>query len=226
MSYKEYLNEKKYQDNNKKISNIAKLILFGGILIGGALIVFGITKSNENKELYSEENRQKEITRIENEIEKEKYNLEDKKYTLIGKGVTYDAFTEYDDGESYDLKIITKALDPSFNNCAFDEYKNNNLTKKYCSLKSELSKVNSFNYEFEMRKNSSKSIPFYMFGAFIIISSCMFSFGINMITKRREILSYTMQQVMPVQEEVMEKMTPSLKEVAKEITKGINEGKK
>lgn len=60
-----------------------------------------------------------------------------------------------------------------------------------------------------------------------------------MITKRREITAFTMQQVMPVAQEGIEKMTPTMtnaaKEmaeqmaptignVAKEIAKGIKEG--
>ena len=60
--------------------------------------------------------------------------MEEKKSELTAKGIKYDLFAKYDDGESYDLKVITEALDPSFNNCAFDEYKNNLLTSSYCLI--------------------------------------------------------------------------------------------
>jgi len=238
---KEFLSEEKYQKNKKKISMIALIILVVGLLIGGALIITGINNSIKINSQYSEENKQSEIDRINKELDDEKLVLETKKKDLQDKGVTYDAFTDYDDKESYDLKIISKVLDPSFSYCSFDEYKNNSITSKYCSLKVDLQKVNSTNIEFEKRFNSSKSIPFFMFGGFIIVASCMISFSIYMITKRREITAFTLQQVMPVAQEGMEKMAPTIGkvgktigkemapvygEVAKEISKGIKEGLK
>ena len=80
-------------------------------------------------------------------------------------------------------------------------------------------------------------MPFFMFGGVIIIASCMVSGSIYMITKRREMLAFGMQQVMPVAQEGIEKMTPTIKKVgkemapmygdiAKEISKGIKEGLK
>ena len=73
------------------------------------------------------------------------------------------------------------------------------------------------------------------------MASCMFSFAIYMFAKRREIVSFTTQQVMPVAQEGMEKMAPTVGkvgasvakemapmygEIAKEISKGIKEGQK
>lgn len=45
------------------------------------------------------------------------------------------------------------------------------------------------------------------------------------IGNRREITAYTAQQVMPVAQEGIEKMAPTFGTVAKEISKGIHEGK-
>lgn len=291
---KEYLTEENYERGKKKLKMIAIIVLVIGLLIGGSLITVGILKQSKTNSNYSEDT----IKKLQNDIEAEKVNLEtkktelegkrdealrvekqnleNKKQELISKGIKYDNFTKYDNGESYDLKIITNVLDPSFNYCAFDEYENNGLTKDYCllsnnkdedsisisiiervlntnlsycigdamsntytshycSLVSQLNDKSDFNKEFD----SYDSIPFYMIGGFIIIASCMIAGSIYMTTKQREILAFHAQQVMPVAQEGMEKiaptigktgasiakeMAPAYGEVAKEISKGIKEG--
>lgn len=290
----EFLNEERYQKNRKKISNIAIVILIIGIVVGGSLIAVGLIKQNKVNSDYSLESKEKMQRELEiekdkleskkNELETkrsealaaEKQKLETKKAELTAKGIKYDSFAKYDDGERYDLKIITDALDPSFANCAFDEYKNNALTSgyclitnkndeyskninvinealdmslmcafgevksnsytsTYCSLKNKLEEKTDFNKSFD----SSNSIPFYMFGAFIIIASSIVAGSIYMYSKRREILAFNAQQVLPVAQEGIEKIAPTIGkaganiakemapiygDIAKEISKGIKEG--
>lgn len=121
------------------------------------------------------------------------------------------------------ISIIDDALDESFDYCAFDEAKNNSNTSKYCSLKNELDEINSgFGKSFE----SSKSIPFFMFGAFVIIASCMTAGSIYMFGKRKEIAAFTTQQVMPVAKEGIDEMAPTIGNAVSEITKGIKKGLK
>ena len=293
---KEFLTEENYERGKKKLKMIAIIVLVIGLLIGGSLITVGILKQSKTNSNYSEDT----IKKLQNDIEAEKVsletkktelkgkrdealrvekqNLENKKQELISKGIKYDNSTKYDDGESYDLKVITNALDPSFNYCAFDEYENNVITRdycllssnkdedsmainviervlsiefnycvgdtknnmytsRYCSLVSQLNDKSDFNKEFD----SYDSIPFYIIGGFIIIASCMFAGSIYMTTKQREILAFHTQQVMPVAQEGIEKMAPTIGkagasiakemapaygEVAKEISKGIKEGLK
>lgn len=297
MEKKEYLTEENYNNSKRKIKRIALIVLVVGLLIGGGLISIGLIKQSKVNSKYSEENKVNiqeklesekknlETKKSELELEKsnalaaEKKNLEAKKSELQSKGIKYDAFAKYDEGESYDLKIVTKALDPSFDNCAFDEYKNNSLTSKYCLLSNdgdeyseELNVINkvldsTFNYcafdeyknnvliskycsyaveldefnDFNRRFDSVGSTPFYMIGAFVIIASCMIAGSIYMISKRREILAFSVQQVMPVAQEGVEKMAPTVAnvgktiakemapvygDIAKEISKGIKEGLK
>ncbi len=230
----EYLNEERYQKSKKKISIIALTVLIIGLLIGGTLIVLGIININNNNSKYSDESKAELISKLE----AEKNNLETKKAELISKGIEYDVFADYDDGEVYDLFIITKTLDPSFDNCAFNEYKNNELTKKYCSLKSELEQ---FENGFSKNIGSAASIPLFMIAAFVISSTLMIFGFIFMISKRREITAFGVQQVMPIAKEGIEKMAPSIGkagksiakemapvygDIAKEISKGIKDGLK
>ena len=190
MAKKEYLNEENYQKTKGKIKSILLIIFIIGLALGGYLIYKGVSGSSNNNKA---------------ELKAE---LEEKKLQLEEKGIVYNPFATYTDKEEYDLKIITEALDPSFNNCSFDEYKNNDLTKEYCSVNSATSNFSKMSY--------------LMFGGFVIIASCILCGGLYLnLVKKREILAYTAQQVMPVAQEGIEKMAPSIGKVAGEIAKNI-----
>ena len=145
------------------------------------------------------------------------------------------------------IGVIEKVLDESFDYCLFDG-KNNSYTSTYCLLKTQLNnkdveinsldrKYSDFEKDFELEEYT----PFYIVGGFVLITSIMISFSIYMITKRREIAAFSAQQIMPVAQEGIEKMAPSIGkagasiakemapiygQVAKEISKGIKEGLK
>lgn len=192
MAENKYLNEEKYQKAEKSITLVAILLLVVGLCIGGFLIYRGVAKPGASK------------------VEELKVQLETKKSELEAKGVKYNTFAKYSDGEAYDLKIITNALDPSFDHCAFDEYKNNSITKEYCAAKNSIG-------DFE-------SSSFTMIGTFICISTCMISGFILIFAKQRHIAAFQAQQVMPVAKEGIEEMAPTLGKAAGEIAKGIKKG--
>lgn len=214
-----YLNEEKYQNNKGKIEKLSLIVLIIGVFLGGSLIATGLIKQSKINSQYSEESQ----LLLKEQIATEKNKLENQRNELLSKGIKYSGSAKYTDGEEYDLYIITKALDPSFDYCAFDEYKNNVLTAEYCSLKNNLEDISTgFNKSFD----SHRVIPFYMFGAFIIIASCMIAGYIFMFSKQREILAFTTQQVMPIAKEGIEEVTPILGKTTKEIVKGIKDGLK
>lgn len=192
MDEKKYLNEEKYQKTEKGITVFAILILVVGLLIGGFLIYRGIVKPATSK------------------VDALEKKLEEKRNELISKGIEYDKSSKYTDGEKYDLYIITEALDPSFSNCEFDEYKNNSITKEYCAAKNSIS-------EFSNRTS-------IMFGAFICIATFMIFVSVLTFAKRRHILAFTTQQTMPVAKESIDEMAPTIGNAAGEIAKGITKG--
>lgn len=194
MNEKRYLNEEKYQKAEHSITLVAILVLVIGLCIGGFLIYRGVAKPATSK------------------VDELKVKLETKKQELESRGITFNEFAKYSDGEEYDLKIITKALDPSFPNCNFDEYKNNSITKDYCAAKNSTGDF-----------ASTSSI---MFGAFICIASCMIAGSIFMFAKRRHILAFSAQQVMPVAKEGIDEMAPTIGNAVGEIAKGIKNGLK
>lgn len=192
MTEKKYLNEEKYQKAEKKITLVAIVILIFGLCVGGFLIYKGVAKPGSEK------------------IEDLKVKLENKRSELESKGIKYSSFAKYSDGEVYDLMIITNALDPSFAYCEFSEYKNNSLTKEYCSAKNSI--------------DDFASAGFIMFGVFICVASFMISLSIFFFAKRRQILAFSAQQVMPIAKEGIDEMAPTIGNAAGEIAKGIKKG--
>lgn len=187
----------------QKTKNKLRIIILVVWLIFIALGIFLIYKGLGN-------NSSDKLLSIENKLKEQKESLE-------ASGLKYNTFATYSDGDLYNLKIITEVLDPSFSYCSFDEYKNNSITSEYCSLKNS--------------NSSFAKTSFLMFGGFIIIASSMFCGVLYLsIIKRREIMAYTAQQVMPVAKEGIDKISPTIAKatgnIAKEVTKGIKEGLK
>lgn len=216
MNTKKYLNEENYNLMNDKIKKVAVIILVLGVLIGALLIGIGVYKSYS---LNNEISETKSVDEIKVEID----DLNEELITLKAKKNS--------------------------------EFKENGLTEEYYRISNEISakqskminlesqiwKIENNFGEYNTNRNSIKSAPFYMFGAFIIISSCMISGSIYLMTKRREIMAYSMQQVMPIAKEglediaptvakvgkeMIEEMAPAYGKVAKEVSKGIKEGMK
>ena len=91
--------------------------------------------------------------------------------------------------------------------------------------------------EFDVVKNTANS-SFGSFGLFALGGfTSVFGFSllgagliVMFISHRREITAYTTQQVMPVAQEGIEKITPTVANaagsIAKSVSKGIQEGKK
>ena len=192
MDERKFLNEEKYKRNERTITVFAVLVLIIGLGIGGFLIYRGIAKPGMNK------------------VEELQKVLLEKKSEIEAKGVEYNSSAKYTDGEEYDLKIITDALDPSFDNCAFDEYKNNAITKEYCAARNAT--------------GDFASTSQIMIGAFICIVGMMISGFLLTVAKQRSILAFQAQGVMPVAKEGIEEMTPTLSKAAKELSKSVKDG--
>jgi len=201
MENKKYLSEEKYQKNKTLLIVIAAIVLIIGVSIGGILLANGIQRVTNNYK--------------QDELAGEKAKLLAEKARLEAQGIKYDKFAQYTDGKKYDLKVITDALDPSFDYCSFDECENHELTAKYCKLKNG-------------NGMSPEGATSLIFGAFIILASLMISLTIFANAKGREIAAFHAQQIMPVAQEGIEEMTPTMSKasgmMAKEIAKGIKEG--
>ncbi|MBQ3142749.1 MAG: hypothetical protein IJB82_04510 [Bacilli bacterium] len=255
---KEYLSEENYKNVKGKISKLSLFILLIGIIVGGLLITIGILKNHQINLELSEENIQKEIDEKTKLLEEEKEKLNTLKEELKVKinpileeiktlsRVKFDGFNDayYEREDRIDeleksIKKDKETIDDieSFNDTGFCY--SDKVLDEVCDLQSEIYELENINIEFKKRHEKADNIPFFMFGGFIIVASSMFAFSFYIMTKRREIAAFSMQQMMPLAEEGIEKMAPTIGkagktivkemapmygEIAKEISKGIKEG--
>lgn len=223
---KQYLTEKNYEKGKKTIFILAFLILIVGLTIGGLLIYKGVdNKQNVNNTTNDQEVKDK--ARLV-EIEKEKEELNQK---ILAK--------EYE-CDSMDMKSDNWFAEK--NKCDSEV---SSLRQQLNKLELEEFELEHNDYEFDKKFNSFDSTKYFMFGGFIIIVTLMISGSLFMFVKRREIIAFSAQQVMPVAQEGIEKMAefnsekivpiakknmetmaPAIGQVAKEIKKGIEEAEK
>lgn len=245
METKEYLSEERYQKNKRHIIVGAIIVLIIGLLLGGSLIAIGLSKQSKINANYSEANKESLSNKLETEKQslissKEKLEEEVKPIEDEIKSLEREKFTGFNDDyyqrqdrieeleksiseSKSNLEAIETVLNDSTSSCIFDNTANNDYTKKYCSLKNKLEDVNN---SFNKRFDSYNSIPYYMLGGFIIAVSFMIASSIYTFAKRREILAFSAQQVMPIAKEEIEKMTPTVSKSVEEITRGIKKGLK
>ena len=198
MEKKELLNEENYEKTKKKITTISLIILIVALLIGSTLIALGVIKTNTskkdaekvNKERYNaSEQRLKEIA-----SEKESLNLQ------------YDAKNQ----ECDSLDMSAKDWYSKVNQCRRDA---SAISSKITNLESEEFKLNN-NYDKVEAKNY---IPLSVFGGVIIFIGGMISLSIYLIAKKRDISAFAIQQSMPLAQEVIGKMAPTIGDAGKTV---------
>ena len=192
----------------------------------------------EKTEVQNRLNEEKDILKQEKiELNNKIEPIEDE-ITRLGR-VQFDGFTDeyYErqdkieelnnnikkDKES--IKNIDYALDDSVFTCAFDQLVNDNATENYCAISKELSTLDDeiknlnseFGIEFEKKSESNRYMIFIIPGIFLTVLGGMIFLWTFMITKRRKIAAYGVQQMMPIAQEGLEKVGPSLGKVAKDI---------
>lgn len=224
MDNNKFLNEKKYQNTKTIFIILAILFLIIGFVVGGLIIKKGLNKKNDIYSKYTEENKQAQIVSLNVQIKIAKSSLESKKAELIAQGLQ--PSSNYEDNESYNLYIINNVLNPSFNRCSFDEYKNNELTSQYCNLIKQLEDTEKLDIKYKRQSESFSCIPYYMVGTSIILFSIIISISLFLIAKRREIIAFQAQQSMPVVKEGIEEISPALGKAAKDVINNIKDDNK
>ena len=212
----EYLNEDMYNKGKNKIRVIIIVIALIGLAIGGGLIYLGINRSNPERieSLTNELNVAKEeLVTLKNSLtEKIKPTTDEiKKLERVPfRGFTEDYYENQDkiaelkESIKEDTKTIEDINYVFEHGCTFNH--NTNLNK-YCDLYNTLEKANDKTY----------SIPFYMFGGFVIVAIFMSMLPFIFILKGREITSFMTEQGLPIAKESVEKMGPSVAKMAKDI---------
>ena len=202
MKYKKYLNEEKYQKASNKLFAIGVGLIVFGAIIAVIMIVSKLNIGTNEGEL-------------KQQLSELKIDLEQRYDELEGKGIKES--WDYKDREGYQMTLIDIALDPTYDTCERSPlYSDNDVTREYCEVKAKL---------YDM--NEGGSILPIIVPALMVLMPCVgFGAMLIIISKRREITAFTAQQIMPVAKEGIEEMAPTIGNVAKEISKGIKEGKK
>lgn len=209
-----FLNEENYQRGKKKIMAAALVILVLGLLAGSALIAKGAIESSKvssSSDTTSETTNKRSKEEIQAEIDALNAELVSLK-AQKNQEFMANAFSE----EYYRLSNEISSRE-----------------SKVMNLENEIWKIDSGYNDIEdsIEKNSlsigkSKYYSYYLFGGFIIVASCITSISIYLFAKRREILAFTTQQVIPVAKEGIDEIAPTIGNATKEIAKGISSGLK
>lgn len=236
---KEYLNEENYQNIKKKLTKISLIVLIAGVCLGLGLIITGVILSNNaegfnidlnpenenNVVLRSESEVQADINAITpkiNSLEDQVFALEsDMMYIQMSEGLSDNYYAKQKEKEEKETELLT--LKTKLNGYK-DELKTIQSSNRNDNMNGQIDQFENIFNSASDTISKGRYTPFYIFGAFIIIVSCMISLAIFMFAKKREITAFTVQQTMPLAQEGIEKMAPTVGNAAKEITKGIKEG--
>ena len=206
---KEYLTEKNYEKGKKTIMVLAVLILIVGLSIGGLLIYKGVNeKQNVNNTTNEQEVKDKaRLAEIEKEKEELNQKISAKQYECDSIAIGSDNW--FEENKKCNREVLS-------------------LESQLNELDSEEFKLENNDYDFDKKINSSDSNKYFMIGGFIIIVTFMVSGVLFMIAKKREITAFGMQQTMPLAQEGIEKMAPTIGNaagtIARDVAAGIKEG--
>lgn len=229
MENKEYLNEESYQKAKKKITKISLIILVVGLVLGGALIATGIIKANSSK---------KEAEKINEERYNAAYQESQAKVDAANKRLDeitseMQSLKSQKETKQYECNSLNMRDPNWYADSVKCQGEVSSITSKINDLEMEKFNLENDNYTVYYTPVIPKKYIFlYVIGGIIIASSCFVSGIFYLIAKRREIRAFTIQQTMPVTQEVIDKMAPTIgnaagtigKDIAQGITSGIKEG--
>ncbi len=241
MEKKEYLTETNYEKGKKTLKLISLIVLIGGLLIGGSLITAGIVKSNNVKKNVNEamddlsntsnnSRAEKDIQKDIDDTKREMDNLESEISSLETK--KFQIFME-DNGLSDRYATIESEIKTKENELSDLKDKYNKYTSELYETQSGLGGLTQnggkifdtvTNKVFRGGFSAIDATALYIFGGFIIVVSCIISLAIYLFARRREVLAFTTQQVMPITQEKIDKMAPTVGNAASELAKGIRKG--
>lgn len=251
MEKKEYLTEENYEKGKKTLAKIIKIVLTVGLSISLLLIISGIiviaTSGNKEKDketttttttTYSSKVRSEDeikadinarITKI-NELKKDLPSLKAQKTSEFMKNGHTQKYYEIEqkisdlEDEISKLESEKRTFERELSNREFDL----EVEKNEHEFEEEF---NSIGNDIEPEGLFKKGIGGMLIaiGLGLIPPTLMISGMLFLIYKKREITIFTTQQTMPIAQEGIEKMAPTIGDaagsIAEGITKGIKKGK-
>lgn len=247
MEKQEFLSEENYHRMNKKVKKIALGIFLAGLIIGLSLIVTGVVQQNqaqreyvqkvqeakaeqEQKRQEAEAKKQEQKKAKEDNLAKNEAEKADLEAQKSAKKAECDALKMSDDDYFTKRKKCMDEqaeIDQKLMNLDLDEvvFGGEELTVDFEVPEMDTASVKEdFNSKSSLMFNSFSSIGFFMIGGFVILASGMISLVIWIISKRRAIRAYAVQQTLPVTQEVVEKVTPTVSKAAGDVAQSVAGG--
>ena len=209
MEKKELLNEENYEKTKKKITTISLIILIVALLTGGTLIALGIIKTNTSKK-DAEKINQERYNVAYQESQKQVAQTEQRLKEIASEKETLNLQYDAKNQECDSLDMSAKDWYSKVNQCRIEA---SAISSKITNLESEEFKLNN-NYDKVEAKNY---IPLSVFGGVIIFIGGMISLSIYLIAKKRDISAFAIQQSMPLAQEVIGKMAPTIGDAGKTV---------
>lgn len=238
----QYLTEEHYQKVNKKIKAVSLVIFLVGLLVGGGLIVFGLIKTNEVDRTNAEKTAEAEKTNAERaaaaqaEVD-QKVEAANARLKEIESETA--ALNSQLSAKQYECDSMQMGAANWFADRSQCQNEASDISSQISNLEMEQFQLENAHYTVYYDKVSPDLVdfwgaPFYMIGAFIVIASSIASLSIWLVTKRRALKAYAIQQSMPVNQEAVQSYTPTISKaagdiagsVAEGISRGVKEGKK
>lgn len=218
---KEYLNEDWYQQVKKKITRLSLTILIIGSVIGASVIAVGVVKVNhaksENEGLYKSayKESEKKIKQANERLEQIKVEKESLKSQISKKEYECNSLNMQDPNWFRDVNSCKEEV--------------SNLEEKVTNLEMEAFDLEHDDFAVTYNKIFvSKYYIYYFIGAGIIGMTMIIALSVYIISKRREIHAFTIQQSMPIAQEAIDKMSPTIGKAAgvvgHDIAQGISSG--
>lgn len=258
MQNNQYLTEENYQKTKKKLKRLSLAIFLAGLIIGGGLITTGIILAHNTnqqnaaiiQEIQQNTNDKNSQLRTENQIQADIDAVQAKINTLNTENDSLSAANQqlrveqqqfFMEDSGFSERYTAKEAEISQNEAKIsgNERELITLIDQLSDYRYELSKIKSGvdDTKAEIDKNiqiaqntfpSFRSVLLYAIGGFIIFICSIISLGLYVATKRREIAAFTAQQYMPVAQEGINTMTPTIGNaagtVAENVTRGIKNG--
>ncbi len=225
MDKKEYLNEEWYQKTKKRITKISLIILIASIVIGCGLISAGFLlskNSTEEADKLNKKNYEAAKKESQSRVDKANERIEEIKKEIEPLKQKYNA-------KAQECDSLNK-MDPNwFANVNQCNREASDINSQIAKLKNEQFQLENGNYTvyYDLKKPKDYTYLCFIGGGVIglgIVLAIIFYF----IAKGREIKAYRIQQNMPINQEAIEKITPTVAnatgEVAKKMTSSIKEG--
>lgn len=176
---------------NKNKVGIAIMLIF--TIIGIAFIIIGLNEYKEIKNEYSKENIEEKLRNLKEELNNQNKKIESLKESKINErqNIIIKLQSESDENKINELNTQITNLNNDID--SLNSYIQNGYCLSLndeifiaCSIKSDISKLENIDSDYEISKRLDKYIMYTMIGSFTIIVGVVISSGLSLKSKNKK----------------------------------------